>query len=119
MHLLYHLRLHRSFRYSLLGLLLPLVFGIANAQTNPSSANTKTTGFETVNQTISYEQEDSNTSSESDESILPFLFFCLMFVVFAYVLNKGKGKDQGRGSSIAPGPGSGDGDGGGDGGGAD
>ena len=49
-----YLRIHRWLGYLLLGLLLPLVFGIANAQTDPSTSETQATGKEVIE---NYESE--------------------------------------------------------------
>jgi len=48
LHRLSHLRLRRRLGYLLLGLLLPLAFGIANAQTDPSTSETQATGKEVI-----------------------------------------------------------------------
>jgi len=48
LHRLSHLRILRPLGYLVLGLLLPLVFGIANAQTEPSTTNTQATAQEAI-----------------------------------------------------------------------
>jgi len=48
LHRLSHLRIRRWLGYLVLGLLLPLVFGIANAQTNSSTTSTETPSQEVI-----------------------------------------------------------------------